>query len=169
MFFGGCGDVHVDNATPVKYCIFHRVLERYAIFALPTNLGKSTTFSLKKLRKSHENRSQHARPCPTPLWRAFGSILAPFWSPFGSHNRPKARPKRLKSAPRGDSRCFLAVSGGVSGRSWVLLGRLGALRALLGVPPRLFGTIFSRIWHGFGGPYGKGRRHSQRALVKKMT
>ena len=46
-------------------------------------------------------------------------------------------------------------------------GRFGALRALQGVPPRLFGSIFGRIWHGFGGPCGKGRRHSQRAFVNK--
>ena len=142
MFFGGGGDGHVDNAALVKYCIFHRVLERYTISAFTTNFGKSTIFLFKKLRKSHENRSQHERPCPTPLWRAFGSILAPFWSPFGSKNRPKARPKRLKTAPKGDSRRFWAVSGGLLGRSWVPLGRFGALRALLGVPPRLFGTIF---------------------------
>ena len=36
-----------------------------------------------------------------------------------------------------------------------------------GGTPRLFGTIFGRIWHGFGGPCGKGRRHSQRAFVNK--
>ena len=113
-----------------------------------------------------KNRSEHERPCPTPLWTAFGSILAPFWSPFGSPNRHKARPKRLKSAPRGDSRCFLAVSGGLLGRSWVPLGRFGALRALLGVPPRPFGKHFAGILQAFGSPYGKGRRHSQRALVK---
>ena len=79
----------------------------------------------------------------------------------------KTRPKRLKSAPRRSWRRFLAVSGGLLERSWVSLGRFGALRALQGVPPRLFGTIFLRIWHGFGGPYGKGRRHSQRALLNK--
>ena len=54
----------------------------------------------------------------------------------------KTRPKRLKSAPRRSWRRFLAVSGGLLERSWVPLGRFGALRALQGVPPRLFGTNF---------------------------
>ena len=78
----------------------------------------------------------------------------------------KTRPKRLKSAPRRSWRRFLAVSGGLWQRSWVPLDRFGALRALQGVPLRLFGTIFGRIWDGTGGPCGKGRRHSQRAFVK---
>ena len=81
----------------------------------------------------------------------------------------KTRPKRLKSAPRRSWRRFLAVSGGLLERSWVPLGRFGALRALQGVPPRLFGTIFLRIWHGFEGPCGKGRRHSQRVVKNDIV
>ena len=58
----------------------------------------------------------------------------------------KTRPKRLKSAPRRSWRRFLAVSGGLLGRSWVPLGRFGTLRALLGVPPACLGPILE----GFG-------------------
>ena len=52
MLFGGCRDVHVDNATLVKYCIFHRVPPQATIFALQTNFRKSATFSFMNFIKS---------------------------------------------------------------------------------------------------------------------
>ena len=70
-----------------------------------------------------------------PARHHFGELLGQFWLHFGPIWVPKssqAHPKRLKSAPRGDSKCFLAVSGGLLGRSWVPLGRFGTLRTLLG-------------------------------------
>ena len=76
----------------------------------------------------------------------------------------KTRPKRLKSAPRRSWRRFLAVSGGLLERSWVPLGRFGALRALLGVQKSpqsaskapqersqtLLETLFGRLWVPLG-------------------
>ena len=62
---------------------------------------------------------------------------------------PAGRPNGAQNAPKAPQE-----------RSQTLLethfGRLffGALRALQGVPPRLFGTTFGWIWHGFGGSDG---------------
>ena len=70
-----------------------------------------------------------------PACHHFGKLLVELWLHFG-----------LKSAPRRDSRRFLAVWGGLLGRSWVALGRFGALRALLGYPRACLGPIFE----GFG-------------------
>ena len=62
--------------------------------------------------------------------------------PKQARGYPQEGPKGPKSAPRGDSRRFVAVSGDLLGRSWVPFTRFGMLGALLGVPPRLFGTYF---------------------------
>ena len=55
----------------------------------------------------------------------------------------KTRRKRLKSAPNRSYRRFLAASGGLLGRSWVVLGPLGALT---GYPRASLGAIFERFF-----------------------
>ena len=89
MLSGGGRNVHVDNATLVKYCIFHRAPPPRIRFLPYRRILESLQHFFEKVKKKHENRSEHERPCPTPLWRAFGSMLVSFWSPFGSQNRPK--------------------------------------------------------------------------------
>ena len=87
----------------------------------------------------------------------FKKIVCLFCIHFGLPGPPldapaalKTRPKRLKSAPRRSQKRFLAVSGGLLGRSWVLLGRFGALRALVGVPSRPLGSILRGFCIDFG-------------------
>ena len=73
--------------------------------------------------------------------------------PFGSQNHPKARPKRLKSAPRGDPKRFLAVSGGLLGRSWGAPGRpwaaLERSGPSWGYPRAYLGPIFEEFGMDF--------------------
>ena len=56
MLFGGGRNVHVDNATLVKYCIFHALPPPEYELYLSDDFGNSLTFSVKKrLRKYTKN------------------------------------------------------------------------------------------------------------------
>ena len=103
MFCGGRRTVHVDNATPENSGIFQRNLNGTRVLALPTNFGKSRRSSTKKLIKSHEKRGQNERPCPTPLWKAFGQFWLYFWSHLASDIVPETilKGNRRVGAPSG--------------------------------------------------------------------
>ena len=97
IFGGFCGCISgvVETCTlimrqPEKYCIFQRALHGTRVFALPTNFRKSLTLSMKKLRKSFKKRVRMRSPVRHHFGEHLGSILAPFWYPFGSQNRPQS-------------------------------------------------------------------------------
>ena len=82
--------MHVDNATLVKYCFF--MLSSTYLRTLPYRrfLETRSHFPLKKLRKSHKKRVRMRSPVRHHFGEHLGSILAPFWYPFGSQNRSQS-------------------------------------------------------------------------------
>ena len=108
-----------------------------------------------------------------PARHHFEELFKQFWLHFGPIWLPKSF-QSASTAPQERSQMRFETLfgrlwgslGALLGRSWAPLGRFGALRALPGVFPRLFGSNFLRFWHGFGGPYCKRRRHSQRSLLE---
>ena len=125
----------------VALALFFRPLRFTRAFRMRSGLHFGTLWTPKSMLPSRrEHRFQ--KISVSAIYLHFGLKIPSQSDLLDAQMALKTRPKRLKSAPRRSWRRFLAVSGGLLERSWVPLGRFGALRALQGVPPRLFGTIF---------------------------